>query len=144
MITIRKAKDDDTLKLEMLFQATRQKTFTLRSAKEFQIGDYAKSVEEDEVFVAEKNNIIGGFISIYPQDNFIHNLFVLSSYQRYGIGKLLLKKAEENLSSPMTLKIALDNINVSVFYEKQGWHQASLHHEADEPYALYVKTKISS
>lgn len=51
---IRKPTIKDIDALELLFQITRQETFTARRADEFSIGDYQKSVAEDEVWVAEK------------------------------------------------------------------------------------------
>lgn len=139
MVTIRKAKPEDTPQLEALFQRTRQETFITRPHDEFQLGDYAKSVEEDEVWVAEENGDVVGFVSTYPADNFIHNLFVLTHHQGRGIGSRLLQTAEANLSRPMTLKIATDNFDVCGFYECRGWLQVSVHEDAPEPYVLYKK-----
>lgn len=136
---IRKANEKDTHALEILFQLTRQSTFILRSGDEFQIGDYQKSTAEDEVWVAEKIGEIVGCVSTYPFDKFIHNLFVHPKYQGQGIGSELLKIAEQNLSRPMTLKIAMDNLKVCGFYEKYGWYQVSMHNDMDEPYVLYRK-----
>lgn len=141
MITIRKAKPKDTPQLEVLYQRTCRETFTSRPQYKFQIGDYAKSVEEDEVWVAEENGKIIGFISTYPADNFVHNLFVHSDHQGRGIGSCLMQRAEANLARPMTLKIAMDNLEVCAFYEKQGWSQVSIHEDVVEPYLLYRKSK---
>jgi ribosomal protein S18 acetylase RimI-like enzyme len=139
MAIIRKSKPEDTPQLEMLFQQTRQHTFTSRPKDEFQMGDYAKSVEEDEVWVAEEDDLIVGFVSTYPADNFIHNLFVYPSHQRKGIGTTLLQEAEANLRKPMTLKIAMDNRKVCAFYESHGWFQVSVHKNDPKPYILYKK-----
>ena len=139
MATIRKSKPEDTAQLEKLFHLTCQHTFTSRPKDEFQIGDYAKSVEEDEVWVAEKDDLVVGFISTYSADNFLHNLFVHPDHQGKGIGTQLLKIAEENLKRPMTLKIAMDNRKACAFYESRGWFQVSVHEDAPEPYMLYKK-----
>ncbi len=139
MMVIRKATAKDTPALEVLFQVTRQSTFTLRPSDEFQIGDYQKSTAEDDVWVAEKSGEIVGCVSTYRFDNFIHNLFVHPKYQGQGTGSKLLKIAEQNLARPMTLKIAMDNLKVCGFYEKYGWYQASEHNDMDEPYVLYKK-----
>jgi ribosomal protein S18 acetylase RimI-like enzyme len=141
MTTIRKAKPDDTPQLEVLYQRTCRETFTSRPQDTFQMGDYAKSVREDEVWVAEEHGKIIGFVSTYPADNFVHNLFVYSEHQGRGIGSSLMQRAEANLARPMTLKIAMDNLDVCAFYEKQGWSQVSVHEDAIEPYLLYRKSK---
>ena len=120
MITIRKAKISDIEQLEKLFLLTRIYNFTSRPIDHFQIGDYADSVKDDQVWLGERNNIIVGFVSIYLADNFIHNLFVHPNFQQGGIGSMLLKKARSNLQKPMTLKIAIDNLKACSFYEKHG------------------------
>jgi len=141
MVTIRKSNPDDTPQLEILFQLTRQYTFSCRSPNEFRIGDYAKSVEKDDVWIAEENGVIIGVVSIYPANNFIHNLFVHPHHQRKGIGTILLKQAEDNLEKPMTLKVSMDNSKACLFYQKHGWKEVSTHKDEAEPYWLYLKEK---
>ena len=67
---IRKPTEKDISALEELFQITRQKTFINRPPEEFQLGDYKKFTEGEEVWIAEENGIIMGFVSTYPKDNF--------------------------------------------------------------------------
>lgn len=138
-LTIRKPTHEDTVQLEILFQLIRRKTFTSRPENEFQIGDYQKSTADDEVWVAEQNGAIVGFVSTYPANNFLHNLFVHPGSQGQGIGTQLLQVAEANLARPMTLKIAMDNLAACRFYEKYGWYQVSVHEDVREPYILYGK-----
>ena len=139
MAAIRKPKPEDTPQLEALFQLTRQKTFKSHPQDEFQIGDYAKSVQEDEIWVAEENGDVIGFVSTYPADNFVHNLFVHPDYQGCSIGSRLLQIAETSLSRPMALKVAMDNLDVCGFYESRGWLQVSVHENVPDPYILYRK-----
>ena len=82
---------------------------------EFQIGDYQKSTADDEVWVAEEDGKIAGFLSIYPADNFIHNLFVHPDHQGRDIGGRLLQTAESKLAHPMTLKVGMDYLKVGAF-----------------------------
>ncbi len=140
MLNIRKPNIEDIEALEQLFQLIRCHTFILRPAEEFKIGDYVKSTHEDEVWIADENGVIIGFVSIYSPDNFIHNLFVHPEHQGKGIGKQLLQVAEENLGRPVTLKAAMDNPKSFSFYKKYGWHQLSIHEDIDEPYISYRKS----
>jgi ribosomal protein S18 acetylase RimI-like enzyme len=138
-LIIRDAREDDTNKLEILFKITRQKTFKSAPHDSFKFGDYKKSVEGEKVWVVEKDGDIVGFISIWIQDNFIHNLFVHPNYQGCGIGAQLLQKAEEYLSRPMELKVTTENIKAFKFYEKHGWKKISIHEDELEPYILLRK-----
>lgn len=136
---IRKPRQEDIPELGVLFQLTRQHAFVSRSKEEFQIGDYTQSTVDEEVWVAEEDGIIVGFVSIYLPSNFVHSLYVHPDYQGRGIGMQLLQIAEGNLGRPMTLKIAMDNEKACSFYEKYGWCQLSVHEDAEEPYWLYGK-----
>lgn len=137
-ILIREAKEKDTEELELLFQVTRQKTFTTRPPDEFKIGDYKKWTKGEIIFVAIQDGNIVGFTSIFLP-NFIHNLFVYPHAQMRGVGTLLLQKAEEQLTCPMELKVALYNLKACPFYEKHGWKEAFAYLDAPDPYLLYRK-----
>ena len=139
MTNIREAKNEDTDALEKIFQITRQKTFKLTPSKNFNIGDYKKSTEGEEVWVFEENGNIAGFISLWLPDNFIHNLFVHPDFQGRSIGQQLLKKAEERLCRPMALKVSMGNLKACLFYEKHGWEKISMHENEQEPYILFRK-----
>ena len=137
-VKIREEKPLDIPILEEIFLITRRATFKNRS-NEFHIGDYIQSTADDQVFVAEINGIISGFVSIYSQDNFIHNLFVAPQYQRQGFGSKLLLFAESYLSYPITLKVDIDNLKACQFYEKYGYYKVAEFNKAPEPYILYRK-----
>ena len=101
MTKIRIANENDILQLEKLFLEIRQQSFTWERPEKFKIEDYRKSTEGEVVFLAEDNGEILGFISIWAQDSFIHNLFIRHDRQNEGIGKLLLKKAIEQFPQPL-------------------------------------------
>jgi N-acetylglutamate synthase-like GNAT family acetyltransferase len=138
-VIIRKATKFDEKQLVELFFITRKATFVSRSHDLIQRSDYLESTAEDDVSVAEVDGLIVGFVSTYPKDNFIHNLFVHPNHQKKGVGSTLLAFAENILSKPMTLKIAMDNLSVCVFYEKHDWYKISEHLNEEEPYVLYGK-----
>ncbi len=136
---IRKATEFDESQLADLFFVTRKATFLNRSHDLIQRSDYLESTAEEDVWVAEVESLIVGFVSTYPKNNFIHNLFVHPIHQKKGVGSALLTFAENTLSKPMTLKIAMDNLSVCDFYEKHDWYKISEHINEEEPYVLYVK-----
>ena len=135
---IRKKITNDIDRLEEIFLITRQTTFPNRK-EQFTIGDFIQSTVGDEVLVGEIDGVVIGFISLYLQDNFIHNLFVDPQYQGQGFGNQLLLFAETQLVKPMTLKVAMDNLKVCSFYEKYRWYKVAEFPNAQEPYILYRK-----
>jgi ribosomal protein S18 acetylase RimI-like enzyme len=139
IVIIREATEEDLEQLKSLFLITRQKTFTLQPSEKFQLDDYMESVAGEEVWVAEKNGIITGFVSMWIQDNFIHNLFIHPNWQGLGIGSQLLKKAEERLVSPMELKVKTENLKACKFYQKHGWQEVFINDVYSEPYFTYRK-----
>jgi len=85
------------------------------------------TVNPESCFVAlNKNQIIG---SVFGTNNgrrsFIYHLAVHPDWQRKGIGKKLLQKAEYFLKktgvSRVRLMVNLDNLRVVPFYEKCGY-----------------------
>ena len=139
IVIIREAKAEDLEQLKNLFLITRRTTFTLQPSENFQLNDYMESVAGEEVWVSEKNGIITGFISMWLQDNFIHNLFIHPDWQGLGIGGQLLKTAEERLLSPMELKVKTENLKACKFYQKHGWEEVFINEGAYEPYFTYRK-----
>jgi predicted nuclease of restriction endonuclease-like (RecB) superfamily len=127
IMIIRKAEESDEKQLAELFFVTRKATFVSRSHDLIQRNDYLESTAEDDVSVAEADGLIVGFVSTYPKNNFIHNLFVHLNHQKKGVGSTLLAFAENRLSKPMTLKIAMDNLSVCDFYEKNKYYKIYEH-----------------
>ncbi|MGK0554659.1 N-acetyltransferase family protein [Macrococcus capreoli] len=84
------------------------------------------------IFVAEENDIIFGFVQLYPvfstvslQRAFIlNNLFVQSNNRSSGAGKKLIEKsfeyAKENNVRYVCLETSVDNVKTQGLYEKMG------------------------
>lgn len=138
-LIIRLDQQEDIDQLKHLFLITRRHTFTAEPEENFQLNDYLESVAGEEVWVAEKNSVIVGFVSMWLQDNFIHNLFVHPTWQNQGIGKSLLKKAETRLKTPMELKVKIENLKACKFYQKHGWQEVTINSNPSEPYFTYRK-----
>ena len=137
MIKIRLSKQSDIPQLEEIFLVSRQQAFHWKQPDSFEVEDFKKFTAGEVVLVAEENREILGFLSIWPMEHFIHNLFIHPDRQNRGAGKLLLKKAIELFPPPLELKAIIYNIKACQFYEKQGWSIVETHVDAPEPYHLY-------
>lgn len=78
-------------------------------------------IEGEDIWVAVswKRRIVG-FVSVWTDDEFIHHLFVLPSYQGRGIGRALLAAAIGALGGRASLKCADFNPAARRFYEAEG------------------------
>lgn len=138
-IIIRRDSQKDIEQLKQLFLITRLNTFIYDPPEKFKLDDYLDSVNGEEVWVAEQNHIIVGFISMWVPDNFIHNLFVHPNWQDRGIGKQLLEKAEQRLQPPMELRVRIENLKACKFYQKHGWQDVGMNKDVVDPHFTYRK-----
>lgn len=123
MIQIREMTTQDKPRLRQLYLESRRETFYWDDPELMHIEDFDRDTEDELIFVAESQQKIIGFISLYVPDNFIHCLFVDSSFKGQGAGHLLLEKAKQQLQRPMKLKCLSRNTPALAFYEKEGWEK---------------------
>lgn len=70
------------------------------------IDDFDRDTVDEYVLLAEEDNHILGFASLYLPDNFIHNLFVHPDFFCKGIGGLLLDASIAQMN-PRTIEVRL-------------------------------------
>ncbi|MBK4211204.1 GNAT family N-acetyltransferase [Bacillus safensis] len=131
---IREAKTIDYPQLRQICLESRRQSFHWLNPEELHLQDFDQDTQEEQIFLAEDNNKILGFISLYVPDRFIHLLFVHPEAAGQGAGDLLLKQAIKVLGTPVTLKCVSDNHNALSFYQKRGWKAVV---EEGEPGAEY-------
>lgn len=123
MIQIREMTTQDKPRLRQLYLESRRETFYWDDPELMHIEDFDRDTEDELIFVAESQQKIIGFNSLYVPDNFIHCLFVDSSFKGQGTGHLLLEKAKQQLTRPLKLKCLSRNTPALAFYEKEGWEK---------------------
>ena len=123
MIQIREMTTQDKPRLRQLYLESRLETFYWDDPELMHIEDFDRDTEDEFIFVAESQQKIIGFISLYVPDNFIHCLFVDSGFKGQGAGHLLLEKAKQQLQRPLKLKCLSRNTPALAFYEKEGWEK---------------------
>lgn len=134
-IHIQKARVEDYEALRKIFFLTRKELFYWMNKDSIDIYDFDRSTEGELILTATINKEIVGFISIWEEDNFVHNLFVLPEYKRCGIGKILIEECIKIQGLPLTLKCVKENNNAKKFYLSQGW-TIEEEVEGKEPYYL--------
>ena len=134
-IYIQKAQEEEYDDLRKIFLNSRRENFNWVEYDSLKLDDFDSSTEGELILTAKIGNEIVGFISIWEEDKFIHNLFVSSKFKRFGVGKALINEAVEIIGLPLTLKCVKANENALNFYLSQGWKIAEEVTEK-EPYYL--------
>ncbi|WDF56535.1 GNAT family N-acetyltransferase [Mucilaginibacter sp. KACC 22063] len=139
-ILIRKFRKTDIEELRNLYLSVRKDTFSWMDTDAFTIADFVKDTRDEDIWVAEIEGAIAGFISVWLPDSFVHHLYIYKQYQGKGIGRALLKEAESNTAAPLTLKCLAKNVDAFEFYIKLGWYIEAK--EADEAGDYYLMSKV--
>ena len=72
------------------------------------------------VVVAERGDLLVGFMALKASEGILDQLFVLSTAQRQGVGAHLLSLAAHTMPRGFHLRTAADNTGARRFYELQG------------------------
>ncbi|OPA78689.1 GNAT family N-acetyltransferase [Paenibacillus selenitireducens] len=120
---IRVANELDYPDLRMIYLESRRKTFHWAGKEEMTLEDFDKHTVEEYIILAEEDNQILGFASLYLPDNFIHNLFVHPDFSGKGVGGQLLNASIEKMNKPLRLKCVSENHKAMKFYKNKGWRK---------------------
>ncbi|WP_232696956.1 GNAT family N-acetyltransferase [Brevibacillus daliensis] len=120
-MNIRVANELDFPELRRIYIETRRNSFVWENKNEMSLEDFDKHTEDEYIILAEDDNQIMGFTSLYLPENFIHLLFVLPDCSGKGVGRKLLHAASEKMSKPLRLKCVSQNQLALKFYENNGW-----------------------
>jgi RimJ/RimL family protein N-acetyltransferase/GNAT superfamily N-acetyltransferase len=77
-----------------------------------------------------------GFISVQPQESFVHHLYVHPDFCGQGVGRALLTSLESWLPTPWRLKCVRTNHRALDFYAARGWSEVGEGESADGAYAV--------
>lgn len=138
---IRPYQEADSSFLRSLYLAARLAAFTWRDTRNYQPEDFDRSTLGEEIWVAEQDGKLLGFVSIYRADNFIHNLYVDPHLPPQGVGSALLYAAEQTFTSTGSLKCLVKNDKALAFYHKHGWQIVSTGGDGGEEYYLLHSPK---
>ncbi|MDQ9557763.1 GNAT family N-acetyltransferase, partial [Serratia marcescens] len=70
----------------------------------YQLEDFDGATLGEAIWVAEDGGTLLGFVSVYREDNFIHNLYVDPHQPPRGVGSALLQAAQATFTATGSLK----------------------------------------
>lgn len=76
IVNIRAATERDYPDLRIIYLESRRRTFHWAETEKMTLDDFDRDTVDEYILLAEEDNHILGFASLYLPDNFIHNLFV--------------------------------------------------------------------
>jgi GNAT superfamily N-acetyltransferase len=135
-LLIREFVESDRPPLRALYAASRRAAFPWLPPASLRPEDFDQDTREERVFVAQCGDMRVGFASIWPPDDFLHNLFVHPDYQGRGIGRALLDCCVRHFKGPATLKCLQANSRACAFYLHFGWRVVGTGDSCDGPYQL--------
>jgi RimJ/RimL family protein N-acetyltransferase len=103
--------------------------------------DFARvSAGELQYVAAVGNNAhsgdVLGFISVQPQESFVHHLYVHPDFCGHGVGRALLTSLEPWLPTPWRLKCVRANHRALAFYLAFGWREVGTGEFMDGAYSI--------
>ena len=138
---IRPYQEADRPALRSLYLAARQAAFTWRDTRNYRLEDFDRSTLGEEVWVAEQDGRLLGFVSIYRAEDFIHHLYVDPQPPPQGVGSALLHAAERTFTATGSLKCLVKNDKALAFYHKYGWQIVATGGDSGEEYYLMHSPK---
>lgn len=129
--SVRQSQPGDLPMLRLIYLESRRATFTWQDATTMKLEDFDTATRDEPVLVAELAGEVIGFVSWWPPDNFVHNLFVAPSAVRRGIGTMLLESCLARIGRPARLKCQSRNIGALAYYAAKGWREVG-RGESDE------------
>ncbi|QDU31803.1 putative acetyltransferase [Anatilimnocola aggregata] len=120
-LEIRDFRPADLEPLRWIYLRSRAEAFVWLEPNSLLLQDFDVATQEEPILVAEQAGTIAGFVSWWPPENFIHNLFIDPAFTRQGIGRALLVECLTRIGRPATLKCVQQNANACAFYRALGW-----------------------
>ncbi|GAB3987561.1 GNAT family N-acetyltransferase [Spirosoma daeguense] len=118
---IRAYQKEDAGELCRIYLDVRKSTFHWLDTSGYTINDFDRDTKGEVIRVAVLNEKPIGFIAWWVPDNFIHHLYIDTSFTNQGVGKALLKECLAEIGRPATLKCLQRNVQAFNFYRSQGW-----------------------
>lgn len=133
---VRQSQPADLPALRLIYLESRRATYPWQDATTMKLEDFDAATRDEPVLVAELEGEPIGFVSWWPPDNFVHNLFVAPGAVRRGVGTMLLEACLARIGRPARLKCQSRNIGALAYYAAQGWREVGRGESEEGEYLL--------
>jgi ribosomal protein S18 acetylase RimI-like enzyme len=120
-MAIRRAELPDLSACARLYVEVCDADFHWRPAGFFRAQEFLGYAEHEELWVAEPDGAIAGFLSYFAPEHFLHSLYVRRDARGQGIGAALIAHARAHYGVPHSLKVDVPNEAARRFYERLGY-----------------------
>jgi ribosomal protein S18 acetylase RimI-like enzyme len=124
-VAIRPATDADLPACADLHDRVERAVFVWDPKTAYGLDAFRRSIAGEEMTLAWVDSAIVGLISVYRQENFVHNLYVDLPWQGCGVGRQLLDAALASMDGAARLKCEIANLPARRFYEALGWREVA-------------------
>lgn len=115
---VRAAAPAEIPELHRIYQSVRTEVFGDGPIDEAAFG---AATEGEELYVAEVEGHIAGFLGFWRADAFVHHLYVLAEHRGLGAGEALIAHVRASTVRPLRLKCEWRNAQALAWYRRHGW-----------------------
>jgi GNAT superfamily N-acetyltransferase len=123
MISVRPATTGDSFAVQAIYERSISEAAWLPESAKQNVAFADVSIGE-VIFVATADaDAVDGFVSVQPNDSFIHHLYVRPDARGNFVGQALLNSLQAWLPQPWRLKCVRENAGALKFYFRGGWSE---------------------
>ncbi|MHA1571239.1 MAG: GNAT family N-acetyltransferase, partial [Alphaproteobacteria bacterium] len=124
-----------------LFEIVQREIFPNDNPAKFSRDRFRSDTGGEEIWVAQADRQVVGFVTLWRPDPFIHYLLVHRDWRGRGIGVLLLDTLMASVDRSVVLKCRTDNTAARRFYLRNNWFEAGSGYQDGVTYIRFQKAQ---
>ena len=120
---IRRAAPGEIAGCAALYVETSGRFFTWRPDGFFRYEEIERCAEDEDIWVACQDDALGGFLSYFEPEHFVHFLMVDPRRRSEGLGTALLSHVRAHYGARHRLKVDRPNAEARRFYARRGYKE---------------------
>ncbi|HUT49249.1 MAG TPA: GNAT family N-acetyltransferase [Alphaproteobacteria bacterium] len=120
---IRRAQLPEIADCARLYVETGRRTFTWHPRSHFRRDEIARCAEDEDVWVAFRDDVIAGLLTYFEPEHFVHFLMVDWRWRGEGLGSALIAHVRAHYGARHKLKVDRPNTDALGFYAGHGYKE---------------------